>query len=245
MTIVALAGVLAFVLTSLIVGTRLIWLSQQSYRLPALSIGLALFLNGGLGYVLLTASLAMPDAVGSWMPWLQTSGLLCVSAGAAALWLFTWRTFRPGETWAACLVAGAVAILVLSFAMLAIDGAFAEPIVRSGAWFWPGFVVRGLSLAWAGGESIRYYRLMKRREALDLAEPLVTNRFLLWGIGAMAGATATVFSGTMIALDLGAGSQLDAGLRFMTALLGLTAAIAIGLAFFPPAVYRRRFVKAS
>ncbi len=99
-------------------------------------------------------------------------------------------------------------------------------------------------MAWAASESLRYYGLMKRREALALAEPLVTNRFLLWGIGALAGATATVFSGTMIALGAAADSQLLIGLRLTTALCGATSAIAIWLAFFPPAAYRRRFAGA-
>ena len=38
----------------------------------------------------------------------------------------------------------------------------------------------GLVFGWAFVESFRYYIMMRRRVALGLAEPVVTNRFLLW-----------------------------------------------------------------
>ena len=39
-----------------------------------------------------------------------------------------------------------------------------------------------LAFAWGGFEALRYFFLLRRRQALGLADPVVTNRFLLWAI---------------------------------------------------------------
>jgi hypothetical protein len=39
-----------------------------------------------------------------------------------------------------------------------------------------------LSFLWNATESFLYYRNMKRRLTLDLADPETTHRFLLWGL---------------------------------------------------------------
>lgn len=244
MQLISLVGVLAFVVTSLVIGARLIWHARRAPHLPALAMGLALFLTGGLGYILLFVSLAMPDTAGTWLPLFQGAGLLCISTGSGALWVFTWRTFRPGERWATCLVAVAGAMLLLSYTLLAAEGGFAEPI-RSGTKFWIGFVARALALVWAGAESFRYYGLMRRREALGLAEPLVTNRFMLWGIAATVGAISAAVSGVMIAMGAQSAGPFIAGLRMVMAGFGMLSAASLWLAFFPPEAYRRRFAQGT
>ena len=40
-----------------------------------------------------------------------------------------------------------------------------------------------VSSLWGAAESLRYFSMMRRRAKLGLADPLVTNRFLLWGLG--------------------------------------------------------------
>ena len=41
-------------------------------------------------------------------------------------------------------------------------------------------------LLWGSLEALSYWRRMQKRTAIGLADPAVTNRFLLWGIGAGA-----------------------------------------------------------
>ena len=50
------------------------------------------------------------------------------------------------------------------------------------------------NLLWGAVESLRYYALMRRRLRLGLADPLVTNRFLLWGLGIGAAGVGSLIS---------------------------------------------------
>ncbi len=240
MVLASAFGVSAFVLVSLVVGLRLIALSRRAHRLPGLSIGLAFLLSGCVGFPLLFAALALPGSLGASLSWVQASGLVSVDLGALALWVFTWRTFRPAERWATALVAGAGATLGVSFAMQAFGSGFAVP-VRSGPWFWIAFATRALSLLWTAFEALRYHGLMQRRRRLGLAEPLLANRFLLWGVSALAGVAMSGLSGLTIAIAPAAEPGVVAALRLAGSGCGLVAAAATWLAFLPPAAYRRRF----
>jgi len=48
-------------------------------------------------------------------------------------------------------------------------------------------------MSWAGFESIRYYKMQSRRLLLGLADPIVTDRFRLWGLSMLAAGAITVF----------------------------------------------------
>ena len=90
----------------------------------------------------------------------------------------------------------------------------------------------------AGAEALLYWRKMRRRLRLGLADPVVTNRFFLWGLGAGAAGVGSA---------VGIGAQLATGLTpleipwvtLSSSLHGLTAAIAMWLAFLPTDGYRR------
>jgi hypothetical protein len=244
MALASTVGVGTFVVVSLVVGLRLVNLSRRAYSLPSLSIGLTFLLSAGLGFPLLSAAFMSGARLGSVLPFVQGTGLACVNLGSLALWIFTWRTFRPGVPWAGALVVGAAAVLVGSFAGQAAGPGLSVPIA-SGIWFWIGFVARALALVWAAAESLRYYGLMRRRLRLCLADPLVTNRFLLWGTSAGAAFALTAASAVTVALGPGADPATIAALRLTGAACGLGAAAAMWLAFFPPTAYRRRFGDAN
>ena len=81
-----------------------------------------------------------------------------------------------------------------------------------------------------------YWRLMRRR--LGLGDPLVADRFALWGVGIglgslgiLAGAASTVFGWFVPVLAQHA--------DFVISLLGLAAAALLLLAFMPPQAYVR------
>ena len=91
---------------------------------------------------------------------------------------------------------------------------------------------------WNAFDALRYWRAMRRREAIGLADPLLTNRFLLWAIGTgtagtgiLVGAIASVF----LQIDIRSGSFVFASY----AVHGVLAAIAFWLAFKPPRFYVR------
>ena len=93
-------------------------------------------------------------------------------------------------------------------------------------------------VGWGSFESLRYWTRMKRRARLGLADPVVTNRFFLWGLAAGAAGAGSA---------LGVGVSLVTGLSHMeipwviasSSAHGFVAAVAISLAFVPPPAYLR------
>jgi hypothetical protein len=76
---------------------------------------------------------------------------------------------------------------------------------------------------------------------IGLADPLVANRFLLWGIGTLA---TLLVSLLYIGAQFLGHYEMPASLIGISSTLVLASAIAEWLAFFPPRSYRERFVSA-
>jgi hypothetical protein len=74
---------------------------------------------------------------------------------------------------------------------------------------------------------------MRRRLRIGIADPLVANRFLLWGIGAgMAGSGSLI--GMLVGLAYGQPMSELPLLTLVLSLCGLVSAIALWLAFAAP-----------
>ena len=227
---------LAFVIVSLLVGTRLLRLAQRSGAVPELALGVAFFGVGAIGYPigLLSVLPGMPELVAR--PLFAFSNLV-TGVGSAAVFVFTCSVFRPDAGWARGLVRLAALALAIQAAFgvaRAIQGdsaQFAEPDL--------GFSVRqaitAFSYAWTAAEALRYRALLVRRLALGLAEVEVVNRFLLWaiaGVGAFTGSftmSAVTFAGALPWEDPFALAAVGLG--------GLVAALCTALAFTPPRAY--------
>jgi hypothetical protein len=122
--------------------------------------------------------------------------------------------------------------------------------VLNGPAYWIGFLARQAGLVWMAVEAFRYRGLLKRRLRLGLADPLVANRFLLWGVWAsivaLMGASdplarvwyfAITGSATVWQPEVGRGIVVV--VMALTSALGLAAAASLFLTFFPTAAYRR------
>jgi hypothetical protein len=107
-----------------------------------------------------------------------------------------------------------------------------------GSWFWGGMVMRLFVMAWSSFESLLYWSRMRRRLRLGLADAVVTNRFLLWGIGSGAAFLGSAFGVAVIALTGPTSSRIPS-FDLIVSLHGLVAAIAMWFAFQPPAFYVR------
>ena len=83
--------------------------------------------------------------------------------------------------------------------------------------------------------------MMKRRLRLGLADPLVTNRFLLWTLAGFASITLLLTAVPPVLLD----AQRYEFLLFVDLLVfsvaGVTVSALYFLTFIPPETYRRRF----
>jgi hypothetical protein len=113
--------------------------------------------------------------------------------------------------------------------------------------------MRTAPMLWACFESLRYWRRMRRRAEVGLADPVVANRFALWAIwtGAFAGLPLAALVLRVVlpmtvpdAQDPAAADALITStigkLRALLAVTGLVGVVALVLSFFPPAWYRAR-----
>ena len=103
--------------------------------------------------------------------------------------------------------------------------------------FWYDFfaVARSAAIAWGATESILYYRKSLKRTRLGITDPVVTNRFLLWGIG-LASMTMLMAS-TLLASAAGI-DPAESRWVLLESLAGLVGACTLWLTFFPNQSYR-------
>jgi hypothetical protein len=166
-----------------------------------------------------------------------------LSAGYVALAIFVWRCFGADATWR---VAAAAVLSVSLAALLAAQGVVDG--FRDGAVIRVTSLVRGIVLAWAFAESLHYRAQLRRRLALGLSDPVVTNRFTLWCLwtGSLLASNMVMISVRWLMDFPTAPASLQAAVVFSMIGFALTAATSLFLAFFPPQRYaenlRRRAV---
>jgi hypothetical protein len=223
----------AFVLASLIVGVRLLALASRTHQLPELAIGAGLVLLAGISYPALTAGFMLGESPGLQASVMGLSGVASV-LGQTGIAIFNWRVFRPAEHWPALLATGVAAGMTALWLWQALGPGFASfARDQQGPWAlqqWCSIVTMG----WGGLESIAYYGKLRKRLALGLADPLVTDRLRLWAI-----AMGAAFSSTGIAALLrAAGFQMTGEVTgLFVGPLGVASAVAMWLAFLPPQRY--------
>jgi len=164
-------------------------------------------------------------------------GAFAASAGIMAKFVFNWRVYHPAEPWARRVAgAGIVVVTAVLAASLFVGGVHQG--VEIPRWYLTRGVFQALCLLWGAGEAVLYWDKMRRRQRLGLADPSVTNRFLLWGVAAGAAGLGTAI-GVTFQLATGIPSAEVPGLLLSSSLHGLVAAIAMWLAFVPPRAYTR------
>jgi hypothetical protein len=226
MAVFALLGYGSFVLTSLVVGVRLLLLWRRTHETPELAIGVTLT-AGGFSFGLAIAALSLPELPRFAAALIETIAGFSAHLASAALALALRHIFRPGERWARTLQISLTVALAGAFLLRLVDPlAFPPPAFV----FWPYTLLGAGIYAWSVVEAFRCYQETAQRERLGLAEPGVARRFLLW---AVAGAAALgIFLLAMVERALQAGAMSPLSIMVMS-LLGLVAAVGLSLAFFP------------
>ena len=238
MGLLAALGGGAFVLACLVLGARLLVLAAKTRELPELCIGAGLFLMGGVGYPLMMVARFYTGLDDGAREAVAVAHLLCSLTGNIAVCVFNWRVFRPESLVAKSLtiiVAGSLAGLFLAQGLGPGFLAFAQK--SAGAWTHATYLT-SFAYAWAGMESLRYFRMMSKRQLLGLADPIVTDRFRLWAIGTLAAVVISAVGIAFRALGLDFQGSGFGGITIGT--LGLVTAVCFWLAFLPAASYRRR-----
>jgi hypothetical protein len=233
--ILAQLGGGAFTLVCLLIGLRLLILSARTRQLPELLVGAGLFLMAGIGYPLSSIARQAPGLAPDVRAGLGLLGALFVVIGVCSNTAFTWLLFRRDVVWARALL---LAVMLLGAGLFA-----AESI--AGSWdtgstfFWPWIPAAiTLSMGWAFVECGRYHLMLRRRLRLDLADPVVTDRFRLYAAGTLLGLITNVvgwcfwwFGREMLTDPVGAP---------LLGLLGASSAVYMWLAFLPPRAYLSR-----
>ena len=227
----------AFLVPSLVIGIRLLLLAKRTGQIPELLVGIAVLGIGPLGYgfsilAFLTAGRAAILSATLW-----GSGFLAVFIGAAALYLFVWYVFRRQQRWVRPVVLFTLALLALSHMSNILHNTLVNR-TSGGPGFWVGMLLGMLALAWSSLESLRYWVLMRRRLRFGLADPVVTNRFFLWGAGSGAAFLGMLLLAVIMIIS-GIGAMKTPLVNMIVSVHGLAAAVAMWLVFQPPAAYLR------
>jgi uncharacterized membrane protein YdcZ (DUF606 family) len=189
---------------------------------PEFTLGVAVALLQP-GIVVLNYALSAPK------PELSAPALACVTGGTAAIAVFAQLTFRARVGWARAVIALLIAFLVYGHILQVPQ----LPV--------PHFVylsARLLLLGWAAFEALRHRAVYARRERIGMFNPVIGNRFLLFGIWTALMALNAV--GTMLIVVLGQHFGLldwQAWTFGVARGISVFLLIAMWLIFFPPATY--------
>ncbi len=232
---------LVFILVGTAVGVRILQRARVDRSLPELAVGVALVAFSGVTHPVALARAALAPHVGM----AGHIALQLVSTAAScltvfALYLFTWRVFRPDSRWAALLFAGGSALGLWAGAGAAALGFYGGGVSPelAGQWIALQALSYGICFGWAGIESLVYHGRLRRRRRLGLADPLLVNRFLLWGVGCtLALAIDVALMGLALARVDFARHPLP---QLLVSASGLVNATVWFLGFTPPAWYARR-----
>ncbi len=225
----------ALFLVWILTGVKLMMLAHRTRALPELLLGAALLLVAGVGYPLAVAA----EYAGDHHTLLIAASSLCTSTGTALLFVFTARVFRPQSSvaWAG-VGAGAAFLAVQAIGNVLAQAAAPTLEARIHAtltWGAATLALSGAAWGWAGLEALRHHALLRKRVPLGLADPVVANRMLLFGL--MGGAAFVCVVVDSVLLYLGGEHARLVLLPLVTAATGLLISVFMVLAFWPPAAY--------
>lgn len=228
-----------FVAVSAAVGVRLLLLWRRTRGLPELFIATGVLGIGPCGFAFSVFSALLVERAPLASQALWGVALFAMNLGGVATALFTWTVFRRGRRWALGVVVASAALFAGTFLADGVLHGFVFPGDVHGT---PGLLVSEWTrigvLAWGAAEALRYYAVMRRRDALGMGDPVVRNRLLLWGVGIGAAAWGSLV-GTVVPLVAGVPALDMPAVQLSSSLHGLAAAVAMWLAFLPPRRYLR------
>ncbi len=217
----------------LLASHRLLRLSRQTRERPELWLGIY-FAATGQWYLIYNTPYffgyeELPSLIDQGIEWIY-------AIGVAAYLLFVRRTFRPQSGWALALVILAVFCSLSGATAASLQGSFSntidDPAYRIE---WVGYTIPSI---WMCSEGFGAHGAAQKRVLLDLCDPIVANRYLLFGgfgLCQIVSSLADLFWAYTNSTDASS-AWLANGLLSATEI----ASVAIlWLAFFPPLAYRR------
>ena len=227
----------AFFVSSLAIGLRLVWLARRNRGLPELLIGLGILGIGPAGFALMVFGLLLGESRPGLVVAALATAQLAIGGGATSAYVFNWTVFRRDSALARAVVVAAGLLFVATFVARFLTGSYSLPL-RLDLWTHVSSANVIVCMLWGSFESLRYYGLMRRRARLGLADPVLANRFLLWGLGIGSAGLGSLIGNIVMFVTGTVMGELD-GLTLSNSLFGLASAVLMWIAFLPPAGYRR------
>jgi hypothetical protein len=241
MKLLMVGSILICILVGTLVGLKLLSIAARSRKFPEFAIGAALFAYAALSQPAFLAHQALGEEVSLGVRiGIVVLRILAYYVTLLGLSLFTWQVFGAKSRWRQA-VAASVAVAALIVGGLSIWANWLQlsanaPLPLYGrVGLAPLYV---LAFGWASLESLRYHGLMRKRRSLGLADPVVTNRFFVWGAG--EGVSSLVVLALSVAIvTRGELSIADPFVSWFVVLAGLVNALVWWLTFAPPTSYLR------
>jgi len=163
---------------------------------------------------------------------------ITTNLGEVGFAYFPLLAFRRGSTWARWLSASIASCMIVGTAgsIWTGDPEGVAPITN--AWWWFEWIGESATAIWIGTEGLHNYGTSRRRIHLGLCEPIVSHRYLLWGI---AGVFWTLLNFVVVGqyVEFWIKRSRPASLDNLVGFCEIAALAMIWLAFFPPTIYRR------
>jgi hypothetical protein len=210
-------------------------------------VGYSLLLVCGGGYVPIVVAqlVGQPEVRFA----LVAIGIGAAHAGVLCTFVFTRRVFRPdvpwlrAGVWAMAAAMALVWITGLVYVNWPLRDSPREAMVAGFPWALASNVLCGVGMAWSAWEAIRQWSLSSKRARIGLADPLVANRMLLWGVFTGASVVTSVLHGAMVAS--GRDPSESGAVIAVSGVLALASTVSLWLAFLPPEAWIRRIRGAS
>lgn len=228
-------GLLAFMISSVTIGVRLLVIGARSRNVPELAIGFGFVVGAVVGYVPETIVLSADLMSASTEATVLAVTQIAIRCAPVSILVFTIAVFRPSETWARVFGILIVAALVVSWVAFPSTRIHAQS-ESDVLWYDLFAVARTLAAAWGATESFLYYKRARLQLKLGLMSPVLADRFRLWGIGlaALTGLLGTTIWAAMLGID-----PAIPGWVLLESLLGVAGASTLWLTFFPSEAYKR------
>jgi hypothetical protein len=237
---------LVYVVIVLTLGIRLALLAKRARKVPEALLCVHFLLCCSLGYLLLGIGIPAAYQPGFLPTWaiapLIAVGHLASSVGVWTGVAFNWLVFRREVAWARLLVWLSAITLAAGYVGAALSGGFSRGTLE-GVWVWLIYGTYTAAAAWVMLEPLRHYTVMRRRLRLGLADPLVANRFLLWGGGSVCRFVMLVTGALPTLLVRHIPPEIWPTVVSITlisvAIAGLGVSVSYWLVFFPTRAYAR------
>ncbi len=242
-----LAGIamLLWIVAAIGAGARLLRIGMRRNNRPAKLLGTYLLIAMGLGTVTMSIPMAHGAAPGASITWLDrallAAGCSLTTIGICAILTFTREVFRRDSGWAKGVAIAIAAIVVMGLVGHGLTTGFDWQLGTGfGVLYLAGTL---LANGWTSLESLLYYRLMRKRTKLGLADPLATHRFLLWGLGAGSSVSLLLLCLVQEWMRVTLGPEALLAFRSVAllamAFFGLSCAVCYLFAFAPAGWYAR------